>query len=200
MGRTYEKCGDDVHELVRRSIDMHHPELSKAGVTFALLFAHSAVDEEGEVKGPALTAGGYPAAAVSRIVGLKDRTKGLADAEIVIDGDGWMDLNPKAKLALIDHELTHFLVRQGEGGPALDDLKRPLLKLRRHDIQAGWFIEVAQRHGEAAQEVRQAREIMDGRGQMCFPWLMPAGERSDMLTPGRKRGKTTTEAAVTAVP
>jgi hypothetical protein len=47
-------------------------------------------------------------------------------------------------------------------------LDRPKLTLRRHDFQAGWFHEIAQRHGEASPEVRSAKQLMAGTGQLYF--------------------------------
>jgi hypothetical protein len=62
------------------------------------------------------------------------------------------------------------MVEDGEGKetPAFDALDRPKLAMRKHDHQFGWFDEVAQRHGEASPEVRQARVLMEKSGQLYF--------------------------------
>jgi hypothetical protein len=52
--------------------------------------------------------------------------------------------------------------------PVFDAVGRPKLLMRKHDHQFGWFDEVAQRHGEASPEVRQARVLMESSGQLYF--------------------------------
>ena len=50
-----------------------------------------------------------------------------------------------------------------------DDLGRPILQLRMHDFEVGWFKEIAARHGEASQERQQAHAVMQDSGQYFWP-------------------------------
>lgn len=95
---------------------------------------------------------------------------GVADATIVICRPTWVTLSQRQRDALIDHELTHLerATDKEDGTFQVDAVNRPKLKMRRHDHQFGWFDEVAQRHGEASPEVRQARRLMESSGQLYF--------------------------------
>jgi hypothetical protein len=164
--KTFSQAPDvtDAIDAVRAE---HHEELTD--VTIAGLFAF---DTESSL--PVLKHQGYAAGAVVRITPLKDRALGVADATIVVDRAGWLALSACQRNALIDHELTHLEVKteEEEGAkepvPVFDALGRPKLLMRKHDHQFGWFDEVAQRHGEASPEVRQARVLMESSGQLYF--------------------------------
>lgn len=113
---------------------------------------------------------GYPALAVVKINSLKDRALGMADATIIVDRAGWLICSALERNALIDHELTHLLPKIDEdtGAMEFDAIDRPKLERRRHDHQFGWFDEVAQRHGPASTEVRQATRLMESSRQLYF--------------------------------
>lgn len=152
----YERAPAEVSQIVERMRDKYHPQLRDAGVTMTYLLAFPVTDENGDSKGPALKHHGYPASAVVKIIGLKERTDGRADAEIVIDGENWPTLSDAQKDALIDHELEHLELKYDKEGLLVrDDLSRPKLIIRKHDFQAGWFDSIVRRHGRAAPEVIQ---------------------------------------------
>ena len=157
----------DVDDCIEKIQAAHHESLE--GVTVTALFVF---DDESSIQ--VLKHQGYPAGAVVRITPLKDRSLGMADATIVVDRATWTTLSQRQRDALIDHELTHLEVKtdEEEGAkdrvPLYDACGRPKLVMRRHDHQFGWFDEVAQRHGEASPEVRQARVLMESSGQLYF--------------------------------
>lgn len=153
----------DADMCIERMQDAHHADLE--GVTVTALFAF---DTESTL--PVLKHQGYPAGAVVRITPVKDRALGMADATIVIDRAGWLALSGRQRDALIDHELTHLArkIDKETGEVVFDVLERPKLQMRKHDHQFGWFDEVAQRHGQASAEVRQARRLMESSGQLYF--------------------------------
>lgn len=165
--KCYSKAPDECAARVAHLLKLFHPTLVAAQVTFDLL---SVADEEGE---SCLTHQGYPAAAVVRIVDAKGRTMGRGDAEIVIDEPSYMGMTEPEKDALLDHELYHVELRMGvkkdtqEEFVKLDENGRPKLKLRKHDVQAGWFSEIAKRHGAASLERKQALNIYLA-GQQTF--------------------------------
>lgn len=159
MPTTYTKSEDMTY--LDDMLGLYHPELRDAGVTFDVLFARAARNEDGDVDGPAVKHGGYPVLAMVKIVNLKDRAKGNADVEIVIDEDNWETMNDEQRNALIDHELEHCelqLEMTQDGAEAVvkrDDLGRPKLKMRLHDRQFGWFDVCAERHGVNSAEAQQ---------------------------------------------
>lgn len=160
---TYARADAEALRIVKDQMEKYHSELLDAEVTIDVLFAHASVDENGDQKGVALKHHGYRAAAVVRIVSLKDRTKGMADAEIVIDGDEWPTIPDDQRDALIDHELTHLELKLDDetGLVVRDDLGRPKLKMRLHDWQFGFFDAVVRRHGLASPESLQINNFLD---------------------------------------
>lgn len=147
MATFYVVAPEEVKALAEGVIRRWHERLNRAGVSIGYLFAHADRDASGQPKGPALKVHGYPAAALVKIVTLRDRVAGLPDALCVIDGDQWPDWTAERRQAVLDHELTH-LHPTGD----TDDANRPKLEMRLHDIQIGGFLEVIQRHEEEALE------------------------------------------------
>lgn len=153
----YKPAPASVQDQLRYLIDQHHPDLVTAEVTIAVLMAHAPTDGAGEPTCPALKHHGVRAAAVVRVVNLKDRAKGVADAEIVLDGDRWALWPAETQRSILDHELTHLVVvadTYEEDGvtlrdAVLDACDRPKLRLRGHDHEMGWFDSIAERHGAA---------------------------------------------------
>lgn len=170
----YERAPESVKELAQQLIQKYegHFELNNAMVKIDFLFAYPDLDEDQEVIGPALQSSGYVVRGKCKIVSLKDRAKGNADAEILLDAEYFQSLGKESQAALLDHELHHIEVRMKDGNPIWDDLDRPKLKLRKHDVQVGWFTEMAQRHGEHSMERIQAKEIVEECGQLLFPEFM----------------------------
>lgn len=175
---TWTKCGDDVTKLaaeIMRKFPSHHP-LLEAGVTIDLLFARAEIDDKsGEPTGCALKHQGVRALGIARKISLKDRAAGRADAEIAIDGDWWESAGHEEREALLDHELYHLSVRLNDKEiPIRDDLGRPKLVIRKHDIQIGWFHAVAERHKQFSIERQQARSMMTNHGQYYWPDIVAA--------------------------
>lgn len=166
MSKIYDLCPEDVHERVRNLIAKHHPYLASVELKVDLLFVSTTGD------GPALTLHGWPALAVVRIIGPKDRAAGRGDAEIVIDRDYFVEAPEDRKLAILDHELTHLQVKRDEDGTFLfDDHHRPRLKMRHHDVQIGWFAEIATRYGDFSVEREQGMKIRAKYGQTFFGFM-----------------------------
>jgi len=169
MGKTYERAPEEVIFRASHLIRKYHADVDLAGVLIDFIYARSD-------SGAAVVSQGYAALATCRIVSLKDRAKGLADAEIVIDADAYEGMRDEQKDGLLDHELEHIVVkRDDEGCIKLDDLNRPVLKLKKHDWQMGWFTNIAERHGLNSPEVYQAKILWDRDGQAFFPMLIEAG-------------------------
>ena len=195
---TYQKCPSEVRELAEEIMNEHrtYKDVVEAKVKIDFLFAYAEVGEDGISKGHALTKHGIRALGITRKLGIKDRVMGRGDAEVALDGDWWAEATPLRRKALLDHELHHIEVRTDEEGVVLrDDLKRPKLKLRKHDVEVGWFAEVAGRNGSASLELEQAKAVWDSYGQLFWPaldlqeplQLSDGAER--LITPGKKGRK-----------
>lgn len=177
MGRTFERCGKDVVDLIARVMKKSHSDLHGAGVTIDAMFVSAETKRDGSV--PALKVRGFEIAAQIKITSLADRTLGIADAKLTIDHLAWTRLNGASQTALVDHELMHLArhVKQPKKGPAIstDDMGRPLLKLRPHDWELTGFQAVVERHGEASLEVRAIKKFSADFAQLA---LFPVGGAS----------------------
>lgn len=161
--KTYEICGKAVADRVAAMVRKFHPDLKKIEAKIDLLFVATDAD------GPALTLHGYACAAVVRIIGKRDRAAGRGDAEIIFDREGYEDMTDAQRDALIDHELYHLLPAKDKNQKfKSDDQGRPVLKMRKHDREYGWFDEIARRHGDNSCEIRQARALVATSGQLYF--------------------------------
>ena len=169
---TYEEAGGVIDALVQKVMLAHHPELKELKVTVSAIIARRESRREGEL--PALKMHGLPIAAKTGITSLQDRSRGLADAKLVIDSYAWSRLSDTRKFALIDHELEHLrpitiraTKRNGyASGPRRDDLGRPCLKLRPHDWELTGFKDVVERQGEASIEAQQFMSFRAEYGQL----------------------------------
>lgn len=147
-----------------------HKPLLDARLTIDFVFAFAEIDEQTqEPKGNALSKGGVKALGLCRKIPLKDRAMGRADAEIALDGQWWESATREEQRALLDHELHHIAVRMDKRGLVRDDLGRPVIQLRKHDYEFGWFAVIAARHGRASIERQQAAEMMLDAGQYFWP-------------------------------
>ena len=193
---TYQKAPTEVREMAEAILEefLTYKPIVEAKVKIDFMFAFAEVGEDGESKGHALTKHGIRALGITRKLGIKDRVMGRGDCEVCLDGDWWKDETPARRKALLDHELHHLEVVTDEDGVVIrDDLKRPKLKLRKHDVEVGWFAVVAGRHGSNSLELEQAKAVWDSYGQLFWPCLdlqeplqLADGEPRN-ITPGKKK-------------
>lgn len=173
--------GHETLLVVDEMIAAYHPDLQRHGVTIGVDLAHVPHDET-------LKAKGKPCHAYIRITKTRERQRGFPDALITVDYTYYMTLTPGKQAGLIDHEIAHVLVwRDTLGKPDIDADGRPELELRQHDLEFGWFMDVAARHGEDSHEVMQARSLQEQHGQLLFsfaegPFHRPAIEASSRGT------------------
>jgi hypothetical protein len=167
-GKFFSLAPTDAHKLCQRLIQTYHSDLDSAAVKVDLVLAFR--DPEGEA--PAMEKDGHRIMGKASILNLKDRVKGMGDCEIILDGDAWDGLPEKQKAALMDHELEHFEVKRDKEGSFLyDDMNRPMLKIRNHDRQFGWFDTVAQRHRSDSLEVAELQRLFTEAGQIYLPFV-----------------------------
>lgn len=169
----FKRCTPEVEKMARGLLEQYetHALALSAGVTFDFVFAYAESDDDGNPKGDALSKNGIKALGIARKIPLKDRALGRADAEIAIDGDWWFTASEAQQKALLDHELHHICPKVDKRGLVTDDLGRPVLQMRKHDYEFGWFRCIADRHGANSLEQVQARRMLEVDGQFFWPDL-----------------------------
>jgi hypothetical protein len=162
MAKHYGKASQDVLDRIEKLRDKYHPEIDAATLDVLFVF--------GDEAGHTLEHQGYPALAVVKVNGLKERAAGLADALLVVDRYSYSGLTQAQMDAMLDHELYHLepVIDDKTEIPKLDSLGRLKLAIRKHDRQFGWFDEIAQRHGEDSIEVMQATHMLTEARQLYF--------------------------------
>lgn len=169
---TFERCDTEVDRMAKQILakfETHKP-LLECGATIDFVFAYADLDDKtGHPVNDALTKNGVKALGIAKVVAPKDRALGRKDAEIALDGDWWKEAQTDQQEALLDHEIHHLVPKTSKGALVRDDKGRPMLTLRKHDYEFGFFTVIARRHGRASQEVIQAKALMDRDGQAYWP-------------------------------
>ncbi len=167
MAKTYDVADQYVEEMVESLIRRHHPHLAAVGVTIDLLWAMSDNPDS-----PAVALHGVRCYAVVKKISLDNRILGQKDARITIDKEAFELMLEDTQQALLDHELEHLKIKlDKDGRPKIDDSGRPMLEMKKHDFDVGWFKVIADRWGAASIERRQAKALWDDFGQSFMPFL-----------------------------
>jgi hypothetical protein len=154
----YQTAPQSVATMAQELIRRNFPDLQEVDTTFCFLFAFSPTDDAGR-KPPAVTHGGYPAAATIRQTSYKDRVSGLADVVVTIDGEMWEGMTDRQREALLHHEASHLeLKRSEDGSPQVDDAGRPKFKMRKHDFQIGVFKSTMEKYGPDSLDLQVVSE------------------------------------------
>ena len=150
----YSIANEEINLTIQKVMRENHPDLHVEGVTITALIARS---EEG----PAIKVRGCEAAGCIRITGLAERTMGIGDAVMTLDGERLDAWSSKRLQSVIDHELRHLVLSKSKKTGAIqrDDQDRPKLKIRMHDVEFGWFARTAEIYGDDSYEIAQVREI-----------------------------------------
>lgn len=172
MASKYIKADAVTQTLFDEVVAEHHKELDAIGITFDVLLGFAAKNDDGEVTGPALKIHGFPTNSISAIVNLKNRVKGNADAEIILDGDTLPNLNDEQIRAVIDRAIQFFEVaRNIDGAVVLDTHGRPKLKMRAADWNFQLFNCIAERHGVASPEVETLKRFSKQCSTLYFTFM-----------------------------
>lgn len=186
MSNKYTAAGLDVARRVKRLMKRFHPGLVKARVRVDCVF----VTTDGEDGAP-VKVNGYPALAAASAIPQKFRPATKADVRITIDKEAFDELTDRQKDALLDHELQHFEAVMQDDTVALDGNDRPRIRLRKHDVQLGFFSVIAQRHGEHSQEVIACRAMIENAATVFLPGFefqakpLPGQRKAKALPPGQ---------------
>jgi hypothetical protein len=189
MGMSwFSIANEEINLTIQKVMKENHGDLHAEGVTITAMIARS---EEG----PAIKVRGCEAAGCIRITKLMERTLGLGDAVMILDGERLEAWSSKRLQAVIDHELRHLMLAKNKktGHIQRDDEGRPKLRIRPHDFEFGWFARTAELYGEESYEVSQAREIVAASWvQLLLPGLEidpdPTGLAAYSGTPELKKG------------
>jgi hypothetical protein len=173
---TFQRCPPAIKAMADEILREHesHQQVVSAKVEIDYVFAFADVNDAGVTINNALTHHGSRALGICKKIALKERVLGRGDVEIALDGRWWQEASEAECRAVLDHELHHIEVKVDLNGVCRDDIGRPLIKLRKHDYDVGWFNIIAQRHGTASIEAKQAKQIMDEMGQYYWPELFEA--------------------------
>lgn len=177
MASTFERCPKSVEHMAKALLEEFetHKPLLDSGAVIDYVFARAECDDEtGEPKGYAIVKNGVRALGVARKIPLKDRALGRGDAEITLDGDHWDSIAEDQQRAILDHELHHLTPKVDKRGLVRDDLGHPVIQLRKHDYEFGWFNVIAARHKAASVECHQAKVIFDNHAQAYWPEIAKA--------------------------
>lgn len=156
---SYMKTDEHLPALIADTAEQYRGDLVNAGVHVDALWAYGGLKHHG-----------YPAAAVVKINGVKERLRGIADATIIFCVEHWQKISQAERIALVDHELTHLvLVVDEDGRPIADDAGRPRLKMRPHDFELGVFDVIVQRHGAAAGDTKALIAAAERKTQAALP-------------------------------
>lgn len=172
---TFQKAKREVLDLVNTVLcdESFHQPLLDAKVKIDVLMMYAPTDDNEKPKGFAMRKRGRRVLGQTRKIPLDQRVKGAGDVEIKLDGDWWEEANDRERCALVDHELTHICVQTNSAGVAkTDDIMRPLISLREHDVELHCFARVADKWKEASQERKQAEQYFDAFGQAIWPFLV----------------------------
>lgn len=184
---TYKRASGDIMKLIVNVIKLWHKPLEDAGVKLSVLTAWPPLDENDQPKGRPIIHQGIPVLAYVKICSLKSRVQGVGDAEMIIDGPGWNDMNAAKKKSLIDHELEHLkIVFDSENTAKTDGEGRPKMKMRLHDWELGGFNDVAKRNGTESHEADAIRGIFESDPQMFFAFVGDHVPRNDKKKKGNK--------------
>jgi len=177
MAVTYEPAKAEVWKLAVSVMEKYHGDMVEVEAQFEVMFAYGPKDKEGQTTGPAIKVRGFACYASVRLFPLRDRAAGRPDFEMLLDGDHYDEWSAKFRRAIFDHELYHVEpLKSKEGVWRTDDVGRPVMRLRPHDIEHGWFSAVAGRHGAASVERIQAAALLDVElKQLYLPNFQEAG-------------------------
>lgn len=177
MATTIVQAGPEVHEMARELIraDWHKDirlgpgnEDGKDFIAMCIMFATNAEDAP-------IRIAGVPAAAKVSIVPYKQRVDKRRDVEFLIDADHWDNATEPQQRAMLDRCITYIeLDKDDLGAVKTDDASRPKLALKICDWNLSGFRSIAERYGDDAPEVVEARKFQEKFGAAVLK--VPAAE------------------------
>jgi predicted metallopeptidase len=150
MSATKYRYAADVADIAEKLIADVHTDL--ADVPIRYIYRDKAQNRRGHaVLGTASKVTGRNAALVALADG--ESTDAEAFYLIEIAEDTWTALTQDQRVALVDHELCHFVIEQPD-----DPAKQARLTMRGHDVEE--FTDVIERHGLWRPPIAELARIM----------------------------------------
>ena len=170
MPTFFDVPDESTVSILEDVMNEYHTELVNAKVNVGIIICRKETKE-----GFSLEAF-PPALARVRPTPRKQRLYCEHDAIIEICHLRWENSSTATKKAIIDHELTHLQVREKNGEAIIDDLGRPLLRMRKDEIDLTAFPEVISRHGINAIEWQSISNAYQraGASLLCHGTPIPA--------------------------
>ena len=135
------RSDEGLSELAKGLIEAHHPQLAILKIGY--IFRDEAATSAGKI-------------IAGKCIKVDDRNRTFHGLDILIEigKDVWDEATPQFRNALMDHELSHIVVRLGEeGDPEMDEKTlRVKTYLRHHDSEE--FAPVLERHGAYHEDLR----------------------------------------------
>jgi hypothetical protein len=79
---------------------------------------------------------------------------GLPDFIMTLDLTWWRDASPQARVALVDHELTHAMIATNQHGEErFDETGRPIWAIQSHDLEE--FNRIVAKYGAWSDDIQQ---------------------------------------------
>lgn len=152
-----EDAKPEEYALMRDLIDAHHPDLKQ---TKEFEGARIVLGCKFDVKRS--KDGNLELACVKKVDEIgKQLAAKRYDLAILVNWEVWKDENLPLEMrrAIIDHELKH-IVRDRDAGdkPVVDDLDRPVWRLRKHDV--GEFRDVIKWHGPYMEPLQEFADAL----------------------------------------
>ena len=173
MAKKYEKADVEVMGLIQHCLDSWHDDLVNADVRIGAQM----VSTDGD--GPAITKNGFGCSAYVRCLATDERLHIPFDALITLDAVVWEKMTEKERIALLDHEITHLVLKRKKNDQVKLHLDgRPIMGCRGHDFEVTGFASIIQRHRGHAIETKNVKFLTDTYGQFLLPWgidKLPAG-------------------------
>ena len=166
----YTDITEDWSEEIAALIEKNHFDLNQVGASVAVLL-HETDSPEG------LKLRGQHCYATARRTNNRERACGAADCIITVCSLRFNALRTRQKKAVLDHELQHFEPATDREGNYRRQQGRPVIKIRRHDREFGWFDEIAKRWGKDSIERLQCTGMLnDETFQESFQPSLPGIE------------------------
>lgn len=180
--KIYENAPDAINHSIDHVLQTWHPDLKEAGLRVAALFVYKLDTETGTLL-PCLRLHGAPAAATIRRLSDREKANREFDVEITIDKAQWESFQPPSRLALLDHELTHVVLKKHPKTGILlkTEEGHVIVRLQQDDFTLTGFTGIVARHGTQALEWQSVERVQSALSTILSERSsVPAGHQAPL--------------------
>lgn len=170
-GTTYETADQKIFALVEKVRDEKFEQLAAEGLTIHVTWADRMFKDENGDEGPieAIYESGHAVMAAIKKTSLRERAKGISDAELTLCRYSWGKLIPAKQEALIHQQLSRIeLLRDKDAQVKRDDLDRPKVKILPYDFIVKGMLKSHEEYQEASIETLTVRLFIERTGQLAL--------------------------------